>query len=299
MRVILLLFVQILITHASLPNPSVRNACGIYTSDRIVGGIETGIDEFPWMALLEYTFKDTGKKVFGCGGSLIDERHILTAAHCLFENPVLTSVRLGEWNTSTELDCFPPVPPFTVSDDCADPPIDVAVSKIFKHPSYNKDGQEYNDIAVIRLEKSVNYSYFIKPICLPSDENLRNKTNFAGMKFIVSGWGRTETSVSSDTKLKTSVDGVNLVECNAAYQQLGRVITDKQLCAGGKKSRDSCQGDSGGPLMTLYQENKQNYAYLAGVVSFGPQKCGLKGWPGIYTRVGAYVDWIKECVETP
>lgn len=51
--------------------------------------------------------------------------------------------------------------------------------------------------------------------------------------------------------------------------------------------------------MTTFTKNKNNYAYLAGLVSYGPAKCGSKGWPGIYTRVGAYISWIEACVNTP
>lgn len=67
-----------------------------------------------------------------------------------------------------------------------------------------------------------------------------------------------------------------------------------QLCAGGVQGKDSCAGDSGGPLMTLYPYKVEYYYFLVGVVSFGPTPCGLKNWPGVYTRVSNYVDWIKQ-----
>lgn len=223
-----------------LPVPGAKGACGVWTSDRIFGGVATAIDEFPWMALLEYTWEEhNNAKVFGCGGSLIDERHVVTAAHCLSDsNPMLTGVRLGEWNTSSPRDCASP-------DDCTDDPVNIPISMIFKHPRYNVNGQEENDIAVLRLRDPVTYSYFIKPICLPSDPELRTKTNFTGVKFVTAGWGRTEKKQQSDVKLKTAIDWVSLNACNQVYQRAGRQITTKQLCAGGKNSNDSCQGDSG------------------------------------------------------
>lgn len=226
-------------TNGALPNPSVRNACGVWTGDRIFGGVATAIDEYPWMALIEFTWQEEQQKVFGCGGSLIDERHVITAAHCVSDqSPFLTGVRLGEWNTSSALDCFE-------ADDCADAPVDIPVSMIFKHPAYNENGGEENDIAVLRLATPVTYSYFIKPICLPSEPELRTKTNYTGTKFVTAGWGRTEKKQQSDIKLKTAVDFVGNRECNQIYNQISRDISTKQLCAGGKDIKDSCQGDSG------------------------------------------------------
>lgn len=89
------------------------------------------------------------------------------------------------------------------------------------------------------------------------------------------------------------VDGVPTSRCNSVYGQLGVAISENQLCAGGLKGYDSCRGDSGGPLMALDSSIRDNnYFYLAGVVSFGPSPCGMEGWPGVYTRVDRYVDWV-------
>lgn len=68
-------------------------------------------------------------------------------------------------------------------------------------------------------------------------------------------------------------------------------ISDTQICAGGESGKDSCRGDSGGPLMTVNTSRDNNW-YAAGIVSFGPTPCGFENWPGIYTRVSSYVNWI-------
>lgn len=65
------------------------------------------------------------------------------------------------------------------------------------------------------------------------------------------------------------------------------------MCAGGRKGFDTCKGDSGGPLMTTDSSNGTPYWYMVGVVSFGASPCGLEGYPGVYTRVSAYMDWIE------
>lgn len=93
----------------------------------------------------------------------------------------------------------------------------------------------------------------------------------------------------SNIKLKVRLPVVNRGECARKYNRV-REIIDKQLCAGGNEGEDSCRGDSGGPLMALELGNTNWYA--VGVVSYGPSPCGTPGWPGVYTRVGAYVDWI-------
>lgn len=80
--------------------------------------------------------------------------------------------------------------------------------------------------------------------------------------------------------------------CRQVFRKAGANIRDTQICAGGVQGRDSCTGDSGGPLMTVYNDNSEQW-YIEGIVSFGTT-CGTKGWPGVYTKVNAYLDWINE-----
>lgn len=95
-------------------------------------------------------------------------------------------------------------------------------------------------------------------------------------------------------KLKVTVAGVPNSKCDSVYKARHRIsITNNQLCAGGLLGQDSCKGDSGGPLMYVDRTNpKTGYYYCAGVVSFGPNPCGKEGFPGVYTRVSSYTDWI-------
>jgi len=276
-----------------LPTPG-DGVCGIDTSDRIYGGEATKIDEFPWLALLEYT-KPGGSKGFHCGGVLISERYVLTASHCVnsAELPktwTLSGVRLGEWNLETEQDCDTS----GVGSDCADPVQDIPIERKIPHPQYEPAGeQQYNDLALLRLARPAKLSYFVRPICLPSDPVLNN-IDIVGEKFQVAGWGKTETRSQSDIKLKVTVDGADIGNCNKVYHSTGRVISDSQLCAGGERGKDSCRGDSGGPLMGNFKNSQgQAYWYLAGLVSYGPSPCGQEGWPGVYTRVSKYINWIE------
>lgn len=86
---------------------------------------------------------------------------------------------------------------------------------------------------------------------------------------------------------------VGLEDCKKAYKAQQNVrLTEKQLCAGGKDQKDSCSGDSGGPLQAAAYINGDTRYVQQGVVSFGPKFCGLEGFPGVYTKVSYYMDWI-------
>ncbi|EDV42854.1 uncharacterized protein Dana_GF18202 [Drosophila ananassae] len=266
--------------------------CGDNFENRVVGGVETGKREFPWMALIEYT-KPGNIKGHHCGGSLINNRYVLTAAHCVAAIPSdwqLTGVRLGDWDTRTNPDC---TTEFNGREDCNDPYVDIAVSERIPHPQYPGNARDQlHDIALLRLRDEVKYSDFISPVCLPSLPSQRDQM-FLGRKAVVAGWGRTETNATSSVKLKAELDPVSTRSCNERYASQRRTVTTNQLCAGGVEGVDSCRGDSGGPLLLEdYYEGNSNY-YIAGVVSYGPTPCGLKGWPGVYTRVAAYIDFIE------
>lgn len=222
---------------------------------------------------------------------------MVTAAHCIktaitAEKPILTGVRLGEWNHKTDPDCQRT----GVTHECSDPPQNFEIEKMIKHPGYGSNG--HNDIALLRLSRPAQFSTYVKPICLPLSDDLQELTSFHGTQFTVAGWGYTENGVSSETKLKVDVNGVNQRDCQQAYNQWKKTIWEKQICAGGEAGKDSCGGDSGGPLMTTHADDQGNrYWYAAGLVSYGPEICGMENVPGIYTRISAYIDWITEQVK--
>lgn len=116
---------------------------------------------------------------------------MVTASHCINGIGVtqsrykVHSVRLGEWDLDQEQDC---------SDDlCSDPVVDIPVAEVIPHENYipNSLAQEY-DIALIRLSRPVNFTDWIRPICLPVGHGVRNKV-YDRVPLEVSGWGKTET----------------------------------------------------------------------------------------------------------
>ncbi|KAK9881048.1 hypothetical protein WA026_014392 [Henosepilachna vigintioctopunctata] len=270
-----------------------RTSCGRQTPDKILGGQATSPDEFPWMALLQYR-KSNGATPFACGGSLISSRYVLTAAHCV-TGKILTAVgrlyrvRLGEWDTDSERDCQTQ---FNFQS-CNDPPMDIDVERSIAHSGYSDTNiNRYDDIALVRLSRSVRTTNFIRPICLPN----RSFSSPVGRELFVAGWGRTEYASSSSKKLKLKVPIAESQQCLRRFRTAGVTLRNKQLCAGGQAGKDSCSGDSGGPLMGTFNNDSAQW-FVEGVVSFGA-RCGTEGWPGIYTRVSEYLDWIEQHVES-
>uniref|UniRef100_A0A6P7FRR7 CLIP domain-containing serine protease n=1 Tax=Diabrotica virgifera virgifera TaxID=50390 RepID=A0A6P7FRR7_DIAVI len=263
-----------------------RPKCGQDFSDKIFGGTATKINEFPWMALLQYA-NPAGHRRWACAGSLINERYILTAAHCVTGDisrvvGKLVNVRLGEYNTESEVDCD--------GELCNDPQ-DIGVEEVLYNEGYNNNNvHRYNDIALIRLNRSVKFSRFIYPICLPHP----NEAARVGDRVIVAGWGKTESSSRSNIKLKVEIPIAQRSQCTRAFASAGIILKNSQICAGGQRGRDSCAGDSGGPLMKTVEDDSSTW-YQEGIVSFGA-RCGTEGWPGIYTKVENYLGWIHRNV---
>ncbi|XP_076066869.1 venom protease-like [Oratosquilla oratoria] len=274
-----------------LQDPKLLSLCGDHRiPDRIFNGEEADYGEYPWVAALGYIEKGFPNKPtkFQCGGGLISDRYVITAAHCvrdlrLFE---LSLVRMGEHTLSTEDDC-------KVLNNgnpkCSDPHEDYNIEKVIVHPNY-ESRTVANDIALIRLDRKVEFTVYINPVCLPPP-NIRASVLADGVSPEVAGWGYTEKGATSDELLRVVLPLADLKQCN---ETTGRgTLKETQLCAGGKGGKDSCQGDSGGPLVL---GNKSGPPYrLIGLTSYG-LSCGEEGFPGVYTSVSHYIDWITENV---
>ncbi|KAK9509013.1 hypothetical protein O3M35_006428 [Rhynocoris fuscipes] len=251
--------------------------CGIpeVAKFRVVGGNEALPGRWPWMAAI--FLHGTRRTEFWCGGSLISSRHILTAAHCTKDtrqrpfSPRQFTVRLGDIDLRR--------------DDEPSAPQTYHVTEIRAHPKFSRVGF-YNDIAVMVLDRQIKRSRYVKPLCLPPPQ-LRH-ADFVGRSPTVVGWGTTYYGGKESTvQRQVDLPVWRNEECDRTYFQ---PINENFICAGLKEGgKDACQGDSGGPLML-----KQDGRWIQiGIVSFG-NKCGEPGYPGVYTRVTKYMDWIEK-----
>ncbi|XP_076667519.1 serine proteinase stubble isoform X2 [Andrena cerasifolii] len=237
---------------------------GNQDQERIVGGQNADLGEWPWIAALF----NAGRQF--CGGSLIDDKHILTAAHCVANmNPwdvARLTVRLGDHNINTNTEIRH---------------IERRVKRVVRHRAFNLRTL-YNDIALLTLSEPVPFTEQVRPICLPSGSQL-----YAGKIATVIGWGSLRESGPQPAILQeVSVPVWSNNECKVKYGGAAPGgIVDSFLCAG-RAAKDSCSGDSGGPLMV----NDGRWTQV-GVVSWGIG-CGKGQYPGVYTRVTHFLPWI-------
>ncbi|KAH8382490.1 hypothetical protein KR009_003894, partial [Drosophila setifemur] len=247
----------------------------------IVGGHPAQSREFPHMARLGRTQILGRRTDWFCGGVLISERFVLTAAHCLeSEEGEVNVVRLGELDFDT------------YEDDAS--PRDYTVAEYIIHPGYESP-EFYHDIGLVQLAEDVVFDLYKHPACLPFP-NERNSDSF-----IAVGWGSTGLGVRPSSKLlKVSL---NLYSSRVCEKLLSRNWEEfprgfdpsTQLCVGSEMARDTCNGDSGGPLLEYHKDYPCMYNVI-GITSAG-LSCGSPGIPGIYTRVFPYLDWIVQVLD--
>ncbi|OQV23545.1 putative Ovochymase-1 [Hypsibius exemplaris] len=277
------------------------NACGRpaiipYSSNdlqwftKIVGGIEAKQGSWPWQVNINYRKPGwAGIEIhLICGGSIINERFIVTAAHCIAsdQTPSKYVVRAGDHDRT-----YP-----EASERIHE------VKRFLIHPNYNA-GTLSSDIAIIELQTPLRFSREISSVCLPPAGS--DPAN--GRQCVATGWGETQVTPwegllrnfapalkgQSSVLIQVRVNIISRQTCAANYYR--GLLTDQMICAGFEQGgRDPCKADSGGPLVSL---NSGGAYELVGITSWG-HGCALARKPGVYVRVGSFTEWIQANTRT-
>ncbi|XP_058056056.1 trypsin-1-like [Anopheles bellator] len=245
-------------TAKPLPRDCPQCSCGRgKTSSRIVGGDAADVKEYPWIAMLLY------RGTFYCGGSLINDRYVLTAAHCVLSFvPAQLLAKLYDVERSEM--------------------VTRSVTRLHGHERFSLDTFN-NDIALVKLQAPVDAGGSFIPVCLPVSGR-----SFTGHNGTVIGWGKLGNGSLSNGLQKAVVPIMSNAQCRKSNYRASR-ITENMLCAGyAEGGKDACQGDSGGPLNV----GDSNFRELVGIVSWG-EGCARPNYPGVYTRVTRYLPWIR------
>ncbi|XP_039450944.2 uncharacterized protein LOC120429913 [Culex pipiens pallens] len=255
----------------------VRRRIGVQLIER---GWVAELGQWPWHAAL-FHVSSNGSSSYACGGTLLDQRHVLTSAHCVTTKrrknivPISGSklvIHLGQYDLRE----------ITGVQQCK-------VSEVHIHEEYSTNR---NDIAVLVLNSDVEYSDFVIPICLDNrvDPDL---TKLVGQRGSVAGWGLTENQTVAQLLRTAQMPVVSHVECVQADPTLfGRYLDRGMFCAGERNGTSVCNGDSGGGF---YISEGDRWV-LRGVVSFSGvdenRQCDTAQYAG-FANVHNYLGWIR------
>jgi transmembrane serine protease 9 len=272
-----------------------------------VGGEDAELNEFPWLAALVVP---RTRQPF-CGAALINDRFVLTAAHCFFfvngqpsNVEVVLRAQLMDFKLNSLAVALGALKAkslawgapgsirgrgfnFSRKSDTDEKSLRYKVVKITNHPLFNNKFDF--DVSLLQLETPIDFRMpdAPVPICLPpvnaTDEMYHDD------RALVSGWGKGLENAGSNNRLlqKLDVPILNLKVCN---ETMPYDLTSRMICAGFfDGGKDACTGDSGGPL--IYRK-PQGFIEQIGIVSWG-EGCARIARPGLYSRVSEFIQWIE------
>ncbi|XP_050350078.1 brachyurin-like [Nymphalis io] len=255
--------------HKAIGIPTAYKLMGMEGVNRIVGGGPAAtITAFPHQAGIIVTLTTKGTSV--CGGAVISNTRVLSAAHCWWDGQsqatqftiVLGSLLLFSGGTR------------------------ITTKDVVTHPNWNAKDMRH-DIAIVKIAR-INFNNNIQAIPLPDMGDVGQ--HFGGLSATASGYGKTSDAQNSFPP-STSLHHVNMeILTNAVCQRSFDIpIHGSQMCTRGVRGIGTCDGDSGGPLSVVWKNRRT----LVGIVSFGVGDGCQAGYPSVYTRVTAFLSWIQ------
>uniref|UniRef100_S4RN25 Peptidase S1 domain-containing protein n=1 Tax=Petromyzon marinus TaxID=7757 RepID=S4RN25_PETMA len=231
----------------------------------IVGGTEARPGAWPWQAILYYNGK------FQCGGSLLSNRWVVSAAHCFG-----ASSQAGSWTVYLGLHSRSNLNSSTV--------VARNVSRVIVHERYNTTSHDY-DVALMELSGGVSFTDYVQPVCLPAPFQ---RFPYPGKSCFVSGWGTLSDGGDLPNVLQEAAVAI-LSHC--VLPGAGAYSADPRLSVGDDMNAVSSvpQGDSGGPMVC--QDSNSRW-FLSGITSWG-ESCARANKPGVYGRVTKFLEWIR------
>uniref|UniRef100_A0A182LYM6 Peptidase S1 domain-containing protein n=1 Tax=Anopheles culicifacies TaxID=139723 RepID=A0A182LYM6_9DIPT len=245
----------------------------------IVNGIEAKDGDWPWHVAIFH--KNVREFVYKCGGTVLDQNTVLTAAHCVMvSNGIIARERLVVQVGRNRL---------SVASHHAQ---EHATIELIVHPGYSANGVRH-DIALIKLDTDITYNDYIQPICLWNRSV--NQDAIVGSWGTVVGFGVDETDNPSDTLRKARLPVVSDITCiQSNGGRFATLLTPEMFCAGNRDETSPCNGDSGGGIFFNYDDTW----FIRGLVSFSKSRqdgqiCDTKEYT-VFTDVAMYLDWIQQ-----
>ncbi|XP_035784095.1 brachyurin-like [Anopheles albimanus] len=241
-------------------------------SHRVTNGQEATPGQFPYQIALLSEFP-TGTGL--CGGSVLTNNYILTAAHCVISGATTLAnagtAIIGAHNRNVE--------------EPSQQRIRFEQAGIVAHPQYTPTNIR-NDIAVVRLNSPITFNDRVQPARLPARSDARQ---FGGSMGTVSGFGRTSDASQATSAVVMFTSNPVLTEADCISQWNSVLIQPQNVCMSGEGGRSSCNGDSGGPLAV----QDGGASLQIGVVSFGSAAGCAIGMPSVYARVSFFLGFIE------